>query len=221
MAQSGTCWRVTLANMRTRQLAALAVAAMLAGACSSDGRDLREPGTGGAVDRPPIVTTTEVDLFETALESEFALASPSVQTASFLPYRFSRAGSNVSPPLVWQNVPVDAVEVVLVVTDVSANGFVHWVLAGLDPTSTQVFEGDVPPGAIQTANDFGETGWGGPAPPIGDTPHSYLFRLFALGEFSGLQGGEVGSTVLATIEAESIGVAEMIVFYEHIDPPAP
>jgi Raf kinase inhibitor-like YbhB/YbcL family protein len=196
---------------------ALALALLVAG-CSSDGRALREPGTGGAVDRPPIVTTTAVDLFPNALASEFALASPAVQPATFLPYSFSRAGANVSPPLEWQNVPIDTQELVLVVTDVTANGFVHWVIAGIDPSAVQLFEGGVPPGAVQMVNDFGELGWGGPAPPIGDTPHSYLFRLFALSELSGLLGGEIGASVLPQIEAAANGVAELVVFYQHLDP---
>jgi Raf kinase inhibitor-like YbhB/YbcL family protein len=201
----------------TAATTALVIGLLLAG-CSSDGKSLREPGTGGAVDRPPIVTTTAVDLFANALSSEFALASQVVQPATFLPYRFSLAGSNVSPPLEWQNVPIDTQELVLVVTDVTANGFVHWVIAGIDPALVQLFEGGVPPGAVQMVNDFGELGWGGPAPPIGDTPHSYMFRLFALGEFSGLLGGEIGTSVLAEIEEASIGVAELVVFYEHLDP---
>ena len=29
-------------------------------------------------------------------------------------------------------------------------------------------------------NDFGEKGWAGPQPPVGDDAHRYFFRLYAL-----------------------------------------
>ena len=39
---------------------------------------------------------------------------------------------------------------------------------------------DVTDFAETLANEFGEQGYDGPAPPAGDPPHRYFFRLFAL-----------------------------------------
>jgi Raf kinase inhibitor-like YbhB/YbcL family protein len=38
----------------------------------------------------------------------------------------------------------------------------------------------MPKGAIQSRNDFGAYGYGGPCPPAGDKPHHYLITVFAV-----------------------------------------
>ena len=193
----------------------------MAASCSGDGRQLREPGTGGATPRPVPESTTSIDVFADVEPGTFALRSPAAGPGDLLPFRHARAGSNTAPELHWRGVPVEAVELALVMVDITANDFVHWVIAGIDPTSVTLFEALVPPGAVQAINDFGELGWGGPAPPIGDDAHSYVFTLFALRELSGLTGGEVGSDVIARLEASAVGAAELITFYRQaavIDP---
>jgi phosphatidylethanolamine-binding protein (PEBP) family uncharacterized protein len=65
--------------------------------------------------------------------------------------------------------------------DPDADDFVHWVIAGLDPASNGVAEGEVPDGAVETDNGFGEPGWAGPCPPEGSGVHHYEFELIALG----------------------------------------
>jgi Raf kinase inhibitor-like YbhB/YbcL family protein len=38
----------------------------------------------------------------------------------------------------------------------------------------------MPKGAIQSRNDFGAYGYGGPCPPAGDKPHHYQITVFAV-----------------------------------------
>jgi hypothetical protein len=42
---------------------------------------------------------------------------------------------------------------------------------------------------VAGTNDFGEPGWGGPAPPRGHGTHHYEFRLYALDRKLGLPAG--------------------------------
>ena len=194
---------------------------MFAAACSTDGRDLREPGTGGATPRPIPETTTSIDMFADAEPGTFVLRSPVARPGDLLPHRNARGGSNIAPELGWQGVPAGTVELAVVMVDVNADNFVHWVVTGIDPASPTLFEALVPPGAVQALNDFGELGWGGPAPPIGEDAHGYMFKLLALGEPSGMESGAVGSAVVPVLEAKAIGVAELITFYRQtaaVDP---
>ena len=50
----------------------------------------------------------------------------------------------------------------------------------LDPSRRSLGEDEQPPEATAWENDYGERGYGGPKPPVGDDAHRYFFRLFAL-----------------------------------------
>jgi len=51
--------------------------------------------------------------------------------------------------------------------------WVHWVVWNIDPTATENLQD-----ATEGMTDFGEVGYGGPAPP--DKRHTYVFKLYAL-----------------------------------------
>jgi len=50
--------------------------------------------------------------------------------------------------------------------------WVHWVVWNIDPTKTELEK------STEGMTDFGEVGYGGPAPP--DKRHTYVFKLYAL-----------------------------------------
>ena len=56
--------------------------------------------------------------------------------------------------------------------------WVHWVLWNIDPKTTELKENSVPSECFEGETDFGEIGYGGPAPP--DKEHTYIFKLYAL-----------------------------------------
>lgn len=114
--------------------------------------------------------------------SGLQLRSSAFNDHDLMPDRLSKLGGNVSPPLTWSRVPEDAAELVLLVEDPDAADppFVHWLVTGIDPGTTEVSEGGVPAGGYERVNGFGTTGWAGPQPPKGDGPHRYFFRLYAV-----------------------------------------
>src|SRR4029077_7015381 len=85
-----------------------------------------------------------------------------------IPARYTCAGEGDAPPLAWSGVPGGAHELGLLMEDPDAPGgtFVHWILAGIPPTST----GTPVAGADAGTNSFGKDGYGGPCPPQGGGP---------------------------------------------------
>ena len=102
-----------------------------------------------------------------------------------IPKKYTCEGQDVSPPLKWSGVPLDAKMLVLSVVDTDApkSGFTHWFIWNLPPTRRQLAEAvelkaTLPGGLRQNKNDFGKIGYRGPCPPAG--MHRYVFTLFAL-----------------------------------------
>ncbi|MFC0529548.1 YbhB/YbcL family Raf kinase inhibitor-like protein [Phytohabitans kaempferiae] len=112
------------------------------------------------------------------------LRSPAFNDHDMMPERLSRQGGNLSPPLEWSGVPDGTAELVLLCEDLDAGPepFLHWLVTHVDPYAGEVAEGRVPPHGREWTNGFGADGWGGPQPPLGDEPHRYFFRLYALPE---------------------------------------
>jgi Raf kinase inhibitor-like YbhB/YbcL family protein len=168
---------------------------LLAAACASDGRTLRPPVAGASA--PPLATTT-IPAQGGTVASPLALSSPAFTSDSPIPIQFTCDGANGSPPLTWGSVPEGTVELVITVVDPDAQGFVHWVLAGVDPTVQALGAGGIPEGAVQAQNGAGSVGWTGPCPPKG-APHHYVFTLYALTSTSGITNGLPGADALAAL----------------------
>jgi hypothetical protein len=110
------------------------------------------------------------------------VGSAALSDGGTVPTRFTCDGDDVSPPLSWSEVPEDATELRISLRDPDAPGgtFTHWVVAGIDPSSSGVDQDAVPAGGTEGMNSFGERAYGGPCPPHGDEPHRYVFTVEAL-----------------------------------------
>jgi Raf kinase inhibitor-like YbhB/YbcL family protein len=101
---------------------------------------------------------------------------------------FGCSGGNVSPALSWGDVPAGTKSFAITAYDPDAptgSGWWHWTAYDL-PASLRSLPtgagkpGALPGGAKQGRNDFGSNDFGGACPPQGDTPHHYIFTVFAL-----------------------------------------
>lgn len=135
-----------------------------------------------------------------AVSQEFTLSSPDLASGKFdnkfILKGFGCNGGNVSPTLEWSNVPTGTKSLSLQVHDPDAPtgaGFWHWAVYNIPPTVTGLPQGagnapdNLPAPAFGGHTDFQDTGatgvngnYGGPCPPEGDSPHRYVFTLFAL-----------------------------------------
>lgn len=98
------------------------------------------------------------------------------------------SGDNLSPHLAWDDVPPGTKSFVLTCYDPDAptgSGWWHWGVANL-PADTRVLPqgagsgvAELPSGSVQTRTDFGKAGYGGAAPPKGES-HRYVFTVYAL-----------------------------------------
>ncbi len=176
------------------------VAGWLLVACSStDGRTLPPPD--------PDRTTTSVSAPDVGQPSDggavidsFALGSAAFADGDAIPARHTCAGEGVSPALDWALAP-PAAELALVVRDQDADGFVHWVLTGIDPLIQGIGEDGVPEGSVEAGNDAGGLGWTPPCPPSGT--HTYVFTLHVLPEPLALTPGMPAREAAQLVEGAS------------------
>jgi hypothetical protein len=95
-------------------------------------------------------------------------------------------GKNLSIPLSWKNAPPGTKGFALSIIDPHpvAQNWVHWFVINIPASTAFLSEGasrkNMPGGAVELKNSFGETGYGGPQPPKGSGEHPYVITLYAL-----------------------------------------
>lgn len=103
---------------------------------------------------------------------QLALSSPAFERNAELPAKYTCDGANVSTPIKWENIPKGTVELVLFVIDDTTQGTaggIRWVVAGIEPSTTEIKEGTTPPGAVVGRNGSGTANYGGICPAKGKT----------------------------------------------------
>jgi hypothetical protein len=115
------------------------------------------------------------------------LASEDIQDGQPMEARHAHGsvgGDNLSPQLSWSGFPEQTRSFVVTCFDPDAptgSGFWHWVVVNVPVSVTGLRRGTaLPPGSFCVRNDFGDRGYGGPAPPAGDRPHRYVFAVHAV-----------------------------------------
>ena len=111
------------------------------------------------------------------------LTSSAFDNNSIIPKKYGYKHGNISPPLKIEDIPDGTKSLVLIIDDpdvMAAVGKVwsHWIIWNISPNISEIPENSVPENCFQGKTDFGEIGYGGPAPP--DKEHTYLFKLYAL-----------------------------------------
>jgi len=115
--------------------------------------------------------------------SNFTLESEAFDNGGVIPRKYGYKNGNLSPPLKISNIPENTSSLALIMDDPDAMGavgkvWVHWVLWNIEPNVVELKENSVTSDCLEGETDFGEIGYGGPAPP--DKEHTYIFKLYAL-----------------------------------------
>ena len=108
---------------------------------------------------------------------DLKLTSSAFSDGNPIPRECGYKNGNKEPPLTISGKPEGTKSLVLIMDDPDAMAavgkvWVHWVSWNIDPTKTELEK------STEGRTDFGEVGYGGPAPP--DKTHTYVFKLYAL-----------------------------------------
>jgi len=136
-----------------------------------------------------------------------------------IPQKYTCDGEDISPSISWSDIPNGTKSIVLIVDDPNSpeQPWTHWVLFNIPSQLTGVAEGienlEVVRGVgIHGFNSWGETGYRGPCPPVGDS-HQYFFRLYALDSTLNLQPGATESEVINAMEDHILGQGQLVANY--------
>lgn len=200
-------------RMRGTRAALLGVAllALVLAACGADDRAMRPPDpdqTTTTRATAPGATTAATGAEATLLR----LSSPTFSQNTPIPAHYTcqaEGGQGVSPRLQWSNVPPGTMTLGLIVRDLDVAGYVHWVVAGIDPTLGEIAEGQLPEGAVTALNSAGTVGWGPPCPPSGT--HRYEMLLYALTQPVALSADIPAADAMTLVESTpALGTASLV-----------
>lgn len=134
-------------------------------------------------------------------------------------------GSNSSPQLYWENAPKETKSFALTMYDIDApsgSGWWHWLVFNIpaDLNELPAHAGDLtqqllPESVVQSRNDYGTKGYGGPCPPQGHGFHQYVITIHALSvEKLELSDDTNPPVVGFNILANTIEKASLVAYYK-------
>ena len=140
------------------------------------------------------------------------LTSSAFSDGGEIPRECGYKHGNKVPPLKIDCAYTRIKSLALIMDDPDAMGavgkvWVHWVIWNISPGALKEFqyENSQTPEIIQSdkgMTDFGEVGYGGPAPP--DKRHTYVFKLYALDSWLDLPEGSTKSELEKAMEGHII-----------------
>ena len=198
---------------------------------------LRSPPRGIASLRSCVPLFAVVALLPSGIAAQvpepIVVASPVLRTGELIPRDHSPDGRNLSPPIVWSNLPAGTRQLAVICQDHGAGNpppWVHWIIYNIPATATGLPEGipfdplDPMPaeiaGAVQGNNSWGLPMYRGPAPPA-ESLHHYHFAVYALDTELDLPPGLDRDELLAAIDGHVIGEGALVPVYERIPMPDP
>lgn len=146
------------------------------------------------------------------------LSSPAWPEGGRIPARYTQAGRELSPPLVWDNVPNGVESFVLLVRDPhtaiggNPDEVLHWLLWNIPGSARGLPEGvphgdELPDGTRQIS--VSGPYYRGPGAPADGPAHHYVFELFALDAKLDVPAG--GSSPAATRAAVMAAMAGHVI----------
>jgi Raf kinase inhibitor-like YbhB/YbcL family protein len=150
----------------------------------------------------------------------FSMTTTAFADGTDIPAKYTQAGNQTSPAIMWMNVPAGTVTFLLHMHDLevsrnhTSDDQLHWIVWNIPGSATALPEG-VPMGAqLQNgAYQLSATGavYRGPGAPAGGPRHHYTFELYALDTKIDVQPGtdafETRTSIMKAIQGHILGKA--------------
>jgi hypothetical protein len=157
----------------------------------------------------------------------FEVYSAAFSYGEMIPLRHTCFGDNISPPLVFNDVPADVETYAIIMDDPDALGgtYTHWMIWGI-PKEMMIIGEDFAEDATaeQNPDDWdhihlgpnsgGDVGYSGPCPPEGEE-HRYFFKVYALDSDLDLVPDDVEtiSDLKSAMDGRIVGLGELMGIY--------
>ena len=130
-------------------------------------------------------------------------------------------GSDISPPLTFNNIPEGTKSLALILDDPDAPGgtFNHWIIFNIPPAGNGLQEGiphdsELENGIRQGTNGTEQVGYFGPCPPPKET-HRYVFKVFALDTVLELEAGVNKKQLLTAMKRHILGRGKLVGLFKN------
>lgn len=154
------------------------------------------------------------------------LTSSAFKDGASIPSRFTCEGENINPELRITYAPAGTKSFALLMDDpdipesvkknMGITVFDHWVVFNIPADTTEIGEGQKPPG-VEGMNSAGQ-GYTGPCPPDGE--HRYFFKLYALDCTLDLNKSATKERVEKTMKGHVIEKAQLVGVYKKVNGPS-
>ncbi|HRD55188.1 MAG TPA: YbhB/YbcL family Raf kinase inhibitor-like protein [Parachlamydiaceae bacterium] len=141
------------------------------------------------------------------------ITSPVFEHHQTIPVKYTCQGENISPPLIFKEIPQNTKSLVLIMDDPDAPGgtFDHWLVWNIDPESKGLSEGQQ--GLMTGLNSYSNNQYKGPCPPPGK-PHRYFFNLYALDTLIDMPASSRKQELEKAIQDHILHKAQLIGIFE-------
>jgi Raf kinase inhibitor-like YbhB/YbcL family protein len=127
-----------------------------------------------------------------------------------IPARYTCYGAGLSPPLHWSGAPPGTKTLALVVDDSDApiTPYIYWIVFDINPTTTDIQAGQLPPGARQAQNSAGHAAYDPLCPQ--NREHAYRFTVYALRAVLSLPDGTGLTPAVTAIARTTIARGRLV-----------
>jgi len=145
------------------------------------------------------------------------ITSSAFSDGALIPIKYTCDGDDISPPLVWSDIPENTASFVLINDDPDApvGTWDHWILFNLEGKTTELAENvDLSKlaGVQLGHNNWRRNDYGGPCPPYGT--HRYFFKLYALDMKLDLPAGSSKQDIKKAMAGHILAEAELLGRYK-------